>query len=92
MDHDQRAGAEEINDEVLVADCVQTVARYGIEPQLASYCLALDQDDLESCIALFTPDAVYEVYGRSFVGHDGVRKMMTGAPGFLSFAIAFTSR
>ena len=58
----------------------------AISELLASYCLALDQDDLEACIALFTPDAVYEVYGRSFVGHDGVRKMMTGAPGGLHLA------
>jgi 3-phenylpropionate/cinnamic acid dioxygenase small subunit len=32
---------------------------------LARYCLALDLDDVESWVALFTPDVRYEVYGRS---------------------------
>jgi 3-phenylpropionate/cinnamic acid dioxygenase small subunit len=50
---------------------------------LARYCLTLDHDDVEAWIALFTPDAIYEVYGRAFAGHDGLRRMMTGAPGGL---------
>jgi hypothetical protein len=50
---------------------------------IARYCLTLDLDDVDGWVALFTPDAVYEVYGRSFVGHDGLRKMMAGAPGGL---------
>jgi hypothetical protein len=50
---------------------------------LARYCLTLDLDDVEGWVALFTPDASYEVYGRSFDGHDGLRKMMAGAPGGL---------
>jgi hypothetical protein len=44
------------------------------------YCQYLDRGEIESYIQLFTPDAVYEVYGREFVGHDGLRKMMSGAP------------
>lgn len=50
---------------------------------LARYCLTLDQDDVESWVALFLPDARYEVYGRAFEGHAGLRKMMGGAPGGL---------
>jgi hypothetical protein len=50
---------------------------------LARYCLLLDLDDNEGWIALFTPDATYEVYGRTFVGHDGLRRMVSGAPGGL---------
>jgi len=50
---------------------------------LARYCLALDLDDIEAWVDLFTPDASYEVYGRSWDGHDGLRKMMRGAPGGL---------
>ena len=50
---------------------------------LARYCLALDLDDVEAWVALFTPDASFEVYGRSFVGHDGLRAMMAAAPGGL---------
>ena len=55
----------------------------AITQLLARYCLALDQDDVEGCVALFAPDAVYEVFGRSFDGHDGIRRMMKAAPGGL---------
>lgn len=50
---------------------------------LARYCLLLDQDEVEPWVQLFTPDASYHVYGRAFVGHEGLRKMMSGAPGGL---------
>lgn len=50
---------------------------------LARYCLDLDLDDLDGWVALFTVDATYEVYGRAFTGHDGLRKMLSGAPGGL---------
>ena len=55
----------------------------AITDLLARYCLALDLDDVEGWVALFTPDADYEVYGRVFSGHGGLHKMMTGAPGGL---------
>jgi len=48
---------------------------------LARYCLTLDLDDTDGWVALFTPDATYQVYGRAFVGHDGLRAMATAAPG-----------
>jgi len=50
---------------------------------LARYCVLLDQDEVEQWVQLFTPDAAYQVYGRTFAGHDGLRKMMSGAPGGL---------
>lgn len=50
---------------------------------LARYCLYLDHDDVEGWVALFTPDASFEVYGRSFDGHDGLRAMASAAPGGL---------
>lgn len=50
---------------------------------LARYCLLLDLDDVEGWVALFTPDATYEVYGHRFKGHDGLRSMLSGAPGGL---------
>jgi hypothetical protein len=50
---------------------------------LARYCLTLDVDDVEGWVDLFTPDATYEVYGRSWEGHKGLRKMMQVAPGGL---------
>ena len=55
----------------------------AISDLMARYCLSLDLDDVEAWVALFTHDASYEVYGRSFDGHDGLRKMLSGAPGGL---------
>lgn len=50
---------------------------------LARYCLTLDADDVDGWLDLFTPDARYEVYGRSFDGHAGLRRMLDAAPGGL---------
>jgi 3-phenylpropionate/cinnamic acid dioxygenase small subunit len=47
---------------------------------LARYCLSLDHDDIETWVSLFTKDASFNVYGRSFDGHEGLRKMMVAAP------------
>jgi hypothetical protein len=55
----------------------------AIADLLARYCLALDADDVESWVDLFLPDARYEVYGRSFDGHEGLRRMIGAAPGGL---------
>ena len=52
----------------------------AIRNLLARYCLTLDLDDVDGWVALFTPDATYHVYGRAFEGHDGLRRMMAGAP------------
>ena len=50
---------------------------------LARYCLYLDLDDVDGWVDLFTPDCRYEVYGHTFTGHEGLRKMLSGAPGGL---------
>jgi hypothetical protein len=50
---------------------------------LARYCLTLDLDDVDGWVSLFTPEACYEVYGRAFRGHEGLRAMMGAAPGGL---------
>lgn len=55
----------------------------AIRDLLARYCLHLDKDEHEDWVALFTPDATYQVYGRSFEGHQGLLRMATGAPGGL---------
>jgi hypothetical protein len=55
----------------------------AIADLLARYCLTLDADDVDGWVELFLPDARYEVYGRSFDGHEGLRKMLDGAPGGL---------
>ncbi len=50
---------------------------------LARYCLSLDEDDVEGWVSLFTTDASYEVYGRSFEGREALRGMAKAAPGGL---------
>jgi len=50
---------------------------------LARYCLLLDHDDVAAWVSLFVPESIYEVYGRTLSGHDGLREMMAGAPGGL---------
>lgn len=55
----------------------------AISDLLARYCLTLDRDDVEAWVPLFTSDATYEVYGRTFEGHDGLRRMLGAAPGGL---------
>ncbi len=50
---------------------------------LARYCLALDLDDVDSWVDLFTADASYEVFGRTWEGHEGLRKLLRAAPGGL---------
>jgi hypothetical protein len=55
----------------------------AITDLLARYCLALDTDDTDGWIALFLSDARFEVYGRSHDGHEGLRSMVTAAPGGL---------
>ena len=55
----------------------------AIADLFARYCLTLDRDDVEQWVNLYLPDASYEVYGRSWDGHEGLREMSTGAPGGL---------
>lgn len=52
----------------------------AIRQLIAGYALALDAGDIDGCVLLFTPDAQFFVYGRSFDGHDGIRKMFQDAP------------
>jgi hypothetical protein len=47
---------------------------------LAQYCLSLDYDDTDAWVTLFTEDGSFEVYGRSFDGHEGLRRMTDAAP------------
>lgn len=60
--------------------------RQAIDELLARYVLSLDADEVEECVQLFVPDGGFEVYGRVFAGHDGLRKMLTGAPRGLHLA------
>jgi hypothetical protein len=52
----------------------------AVRELISAYALALDAGDVEGCVQLFTNDAQFLVYGRSFDGHDGIRKMFQDAP------------
>jgi uncharacterized protein (TIGR02246 family) len=52
----------------------------AIRELIAVYALALDAGDIEECVQLFTANAQFLVYGRSFDGHDGIRQMFQDAP------------
>ena len=52
----------------------------AIRELIGSYALALDAGDIQGCVQLFTRDAEFLVYGRSFAGHDGIGKMFRDAP------------
>ncbi|GAB2995820.1 nuclear transport factor 2 family protein [Mycobacterium bourgelatii] len=51
-----------------------------IRSLLADYALALDAGDDDACVQLFTPDAEFRVYGRTFTGHEGLSRMFRMAP------------
>jgi uncharacterized protein (TIGR02246 family) len=52
----------------------------AIRALIAEYALALDAGDVDECVKLFTADAEFLVYGRSFAGHPGIAKMFREAP------------
>jgi uncharacterized protein (TIGR02246 family) len=52
----------------------------AIREVIANYALALDAGDIDECVELFTADAQFLVYGRSFDGHSGIREMFQNAP------------
>src|ERR1700733_14523374 len=52
----------------------------AIRELLAAYALALDAGDVDGCVQLFTVDAEFLVYGRTFAGHDGIGTMFREAP------------
>lgn len=54
--------------------------RSAIRELVAGYALALDAGEIDQCLDLFTPDAEFKVYGRTFAGHDGIGKMFRDAP------------
>ena len=47
---------------------------------LARYCLHLDLLENEEWISLFTEDCTYRVHGKVWEGHDGIRRIVEGAP------------
>lgn len=51
-----------------------------IRDLLGRYCLHLDLHEVDQWVALFTPEATYEVFGRTFTGHDEIRGIAQNAP------------
>lgn len=54
--------------------------QFAIRALIAGYALALDAGEVDQCLELFAPGAEFRVYGRSFVGGDGIGKMFRDAP------------
>jgi uncharacterized protein (TIGR02246 family) len=52
----------------------------AIRELIAGYSLALDAPDIDGCVELFTSDAEFLVYGRTFAGRDGIATMFRDAP------------
>lgn len=52
----------------------------AIRELIAAYALALDAGNTDECVQLFTANAQFLVYGKSFEGHDAIRKMFQDAP------------
>jgi ketosteroid isomerase-like protein len=52
----------------------------AIRELIGAYALALDGGDIDGCVALFVPDAEFEVYGRAFAGLAGIDGMFRNAP------------
>lgn len=57
-----------------------TDAEAEIRQLLADYALTLDAGDADKCVRLFTADAEFRVYGRTFAGHEGISRMFRDAP------------
>ena len=54
--------------------------REAIDDLIAAYALTLDADDIEGCLALFTEDCEYLVFGKTLLGPEKVRKTFNRAP------------
>ncbi len=52
----------------------------AVRELIADYALALDAGDIDACVQLFTADAEFLVYGRTFAGPEGIAKMFRDAP------------
>lgn len=52
----------------------------AIRELLDEYCLRLELDDFEQWLALFTEDAVYEVFGRTLRGREQIGEVLARAP------------
>lgn len=51
-----------------------------IRELLTGYSLALDAGEIEQCAKLFATNGEFEVYGKTFTGHQGIAQMFRDAP------------
>jgi SnoaL-like domain len=47
---------------------------------LANYCIMMDRGESDGWAELFTPDGQFFAFGRSFDGHEGLRKLARTSP------------
>ena len=52
----------------------------AIDTLLASYCLRMDRRDAQGWAELFTPDGQFFAFGRSFDGHERLRRLAEESP------------
>jgi hypothetical protein len=58
----------------------------AINTLLANYCITMDRRDADGWANLFTSDGQFFAFGRSFDGHDGLRKLAADSPGGIHLA------
>jgi hypothetical protein len=54
--------------------------KLAIREVLDEYCLRLEVNTFEEWLALFTPDSVYEVHGKTLRGIDAIAALLSRAP------------
>ncbi|WP_084011116.1 nuclear transport factor 2 family protein [Pseudofrankia sp. DC12] len=61
------------------AEELPPVDQLAITNLLARYCVLLDLADIDGWVGLFTSDAGFDIDGRTYRGHDGLRRLMRTA-------------
>jgi hypothetical protein len=65
---------------------VSTDAIAAISDLLARYCVLLDREDVDAVAELFVDDAQFHVFGHTYEGPEGVRRVLAGSPRGLHLA------
>ena len=63
-----------------IPDLKHLADKLAIREVLEEYCLRLEVNAFEEWLDLFTPDSVYEVYGRTLGGRQEIADMLSKAP------------
>jgi uncharacterized protein (TIGR02246 family) len=62
----------------------QLIARESIRDAIARYNANGDAGRIDAVVNLFTPDAVVEILGKTYRGHDGIRNFFAAATASIS--------